>query len=48
MANKLPGGRGIYDRHQYDAQNFEALLRLADEIARITGDNAVPLWRATA
>jgi integrase len=48
LAHKLPGMRGIYDRHAYDAQKFAALTALADEISKIVGHNVVPMRKKTA
>jgi integrase len=35
LGHAIPGVRGVYDRHSYEAEKGEALLRLAAEIDRI-------------
>jgi integrase len=48
LAHKVSGIRGVYDHHDFLAEKAEALRALSDEIGRITGNNVVPLRRASA
>jgi integrase len=48
LGHKIPGVRGVYDRHEYIAEKREALERLATLVERIINrppGNVVPLAR---
>lgn len=49
LGHVIPGVRGVYDRHSYEAEKREALERLAAQINRIINpqDNVVPLHAST-
>jgi integrase len=45
LGHVIPGVRGVYDRHSYEAEKRDALERLAAQIDRIVNpqDNVIPL-----
>jgi hypothetical protein len=46
LGHKIPGVRGVYDRHAYVAEKRDALKRLANVIERIVtppADNVIAL-----
>lgn len=48
LGHVIPGVRGVYDRHQYQAEKREALERLAQEIDRIINPPAAKIIRLRA
>jgi hypothetical protein len=49
LGHKLPGVRGIYDRHRYLEQKrhaFEGLAALVDRIVNPPADNVVAIGQA--